>query len=266
MTRPETIRLDPSAVRRAFDAHGVRYVALKNWTIEHHVDMWNKAARAEASGTLADFEAIYWPLRKFWRVFRPGQPPPPRKVFGILRKVDPAVRALRLPGLASANPPRVEEIWRALVTASAIKMKANGPSVVAVSKFLHFWNPQLFVIVDAEIMRDLVLSHAWLRRDIEAVRKELRARAPRVAKHRWFNSELGTYLAVLVWAARVMEAHPRLMPAFWAHLERDARKRGVRVPRSARRAQAAAVEWLLLGLVELPPRGVTVTGPARKVA
>jgi hypothetical protein len=131
---------------------------------------------------------------------------------------------------------------------------------MAVSKFLHFWNPRLFVIVDAEVMRDLVFGHAWLSDGVAAARAKIAAELPDVAAHELFAGELGTYLATLVWAGRLLGAHPGLMPAFVTQLEHDAKRNATRVHAAARQVQAAAVEWLLLGLVELPPAGVTLRG------
>ncbi len=244
---------------RAFRARAVRYDGERAWNMGYHVDMWRFAASAERSGRVEDFEKIYWELRNRWQVFRPSSnPPSPSAVAAVLGGLDPAIRRWELAELATCRKSRLTVLWNTLVHASRVKMNRDGPSVMAVSKFLHFWNPRLFVILDAEVMRDLVFGHAWLADGVAAARGEIATKLPGVAAHDLFPGELGTYLATLLWAGRLIGAHPGLMPAFITQLERYAKRNGTRVHSAARRAQGAAVEWLLLGLVELPPAGVTL--------
>ena len=52
--------------------------------------------------------------------------------------------------------------------------KIERPSVVAVSKFLHFWNPRLFVIVDDGVVWKWVFAHDWLRQQVRLTRTRLK--------------------------------------------------------------------------------------------
>jgi hypothetical protein len=62
------------------------------------------------------------------------------------------------------------------------------------------------------------------------------------------------YLAVLVWGGRVLRDNPGVCSAFANYVERNCKGPVVKL----REYEGAALEWLLLGLVELPPAGLTI--------
>jgi len=93
--------------------------------------------------------------------------------FGLLAEVSsrfPDLRQLRLSELSKAHLPQVIQV---LTEVSKVKQNKSGPSVVAVTKFLHFWNPRLFVIVDSSIVAQYVLRHRWIEKEIRIVQAGL---------------------------------------------------------------------------------------------
>ena len=88
------------------------------------------------------------------------------------------------------------------------------------------------------------------------MKQSLRSSLPAtVVEDPLFVTLLGDYLAVLVWSAQVLRNNPAVMPAFAEYVTANCGQ-PVRVPLAE--YQGAALEWLLLGLVELPPPGVIV--------
>ena len=66
----------------------------------------------------------------------------------------------------------------------------------------------------------------------------------------------------MVWSGRVLQANPGISAAFDSHIRAYAK---LAVPEDIGTYDAAAMEWLLLGLVELPPEGVTIKGSGERV-
>src|SRR3990170_732180 len=150
----------------------------------------------------------------------------------------------------------LDQLWHAITTAGDIKQNKDGPSLVALTKFLHFWNPRLFVIADREVVWNWVLRHRWLWAQIEHVRGEIDAvLSPAVKEHRYYSTELSKYLAVLVWGGQVLRDNPSVCSAFASYVELQYKKP---VDLNLQEYEGAALEWLLLGLVELPPAGLTI--------
>jgi len=144
--------------------------------------------------------------------------------------------------------------WDLINSVSDIKPMKGAPSVVAISKFLHFWNPRLFIIVDDAVMWVRVLSRSWLETPIKRERQRLRAVLPDATCLPSESCDLLSYLAVLSWAARLVREHPAIPISFDGYIRSNADGCAASLPLGE--YEGAAVEWLLLGLAELPPTGV----------
>jgi hypothetical protein len=249
------LSIDGPAARRAFERYLELYVADGR---SGFVEPWALGARAFGDPADADAgERLYDLLRRRWLVFRgpPGAAPPAAEVVAIFTRLSgslPALRSLRLTELERAHLPMVEA---ALREASRVKANKGGPSLVATTKFLHFWNPRLFVIVDAELIDGYALRHRWLRDDVVAVARAegLTAALDSPFRTRWRGLP---YVHLLFWAAHLHRASPSIRHEFARALGRLSGVDGL--PRDAATFEAAAIEWLLLGLIELPPAGVGV--------
>ncbi|HED53172.1 MAG TPA: hypothetical protein ENJ00_03105 [Phycisphaerales bacterium] len=68
------------------------------------------------------------------------------------------------------------------------------------------------------------------------------------------SCDLLSYMAVLTWAGGVFRQNPAITPLFAEYVRGVEHDRPIDFPLDD--YEAAAVEWLLLGLAELPPPGV----------
>ncbi len=237
----------------AFEAH--ERVHFK-WPISEIIRYWGYGESAFAQPPdPAAFEKLYDGL-KGWQVFRPMKSPPTSKgVYNVLASAVsrfPGVKKLKLSELTPGN---LWQVGIVLDAARHLKMNDDGPSLMAVSKFLHFMNPRLFVIVDRLFVGDFVLQHDW-------VRQEVKAAMPHAPKNGSEREVLGSclmsgglrYLDILLWAGGVMRDNPCIVEAFGGYAKRRAGE--AVLPEDYRQYEGAAFEWLILGLVHLSPNGV----------
>lgn len=247
--------LTDSIVRRAFEAHGTVYASGKVWAVPYHVECWSHAHKAFEQKSSEAFEWIYDQLRRYWQVFRRagGSPWSPGEAFDRLSSLDGSLRTRRLTELEDRD---LQACWATLQSVSTIK-PTRAPSVVAISKFLHFWNPRLFVIVDDAVMWQRVLSRSWLRSQLMQEQHRLRevlpeARCPNADP----SCDLLSYLAVITLGRKVMRANPNVLSGFVAYVRTHRDDATIDFPLES--YEAAAFEWLLLGLAEVPPEGVSL--------
>ena len=249
------MRIDSPTIRAAFDKHQEEYAA-RGWNIPYHIDCWQRARRAFDEGSSGDFEGLYDELRRRWQVFRgaSGQPWTSAQTYEQLLGLDAGWKNSCLSDLTAAD---ARAVWRILQAMSGVKPTRHGQSVVAISKFLHFWNPRLFVIVDHGVMWAWVFGHSWLWSGIGATRTALEHT---LSVERTDTSDatcdLCTYLAILVWAGALLRDNPGIAPTFAEYVARHAD--GRELPPDLDRYQGAAVEWFLLGLVEVVPKGIVL--------
>ncbi len=238
-------------MRDAFARYRLVYHGQRDWSIDHRVETWSIADQAFNHGDAVQFEALYHTLRTQWQVFRPsGQHWNSQAVYEVL-----AAHADRDRLLSGLNADGVSDVWAILLDIAPIKTLKHGPSVVAVSKFLHFWNPSMFVIVDDAIMWRQVLSLPWIRGEVQAATNDVgRLLNVTAAVHPYGACDLLSYMGITWWCAHFIRAHPRLMPLFVEHMDVVRPRRPGDPPWE--HYEAAAVEWLLLGLAAMPPCGV----------
>lgn len=246
--------LDAPTIDAAFQKHGEVYASQKRWSIAHHVECWHRAAWAFEPGGAADFQWLYDQLRTGWQVFRSKHPShwSSEQTSSAMAGLDPAWRGRRLATLGPADAPGVLGVLAAM---AGIKQVKAGTSVVAVSKFLHFWNPGLFVIVDDAMMWRWVFARRWIRGPILALRDSLGRDVGGV--HGAGPGEACdplSYAAILLWSADLVRRNPLITARFAGYVRSKAPDAVRGLP--LERYEGAAVEWLLLGLVELPPPGV----------
>ncbi len=255
------IRCDDETIRAAFDWHLARYGRRKRaWDTPYHISMWQRAQRAFELQSQADFDYVYDELRRRWQVFRGSREYwTAQKIFDTLMACCPELQNRRLVDLTPSDIPR---LWEVLQSVQDVKQTRNGPSTVAVSKFLHFWNPRLFVIVDDGVIWKWVLAHHWVWEPIRQMREVTDAAIfGRHQEHEDVTCDLGTYLAVLVWAGAFVRANPQLPLCFAAYVQRHAED--TKLPTDIAEYDAVAMEWFLLGVVEIPPAGWPTTSDRR---
>lgn len=246
------MRLTDDAIRSAFRTHGLEYGVQRGWEIPYHIECWSRAQRAFEQVSIADFDWLYDQLKRYWQVFRGGATPwTAAQTHRFISDLDSRYRSLRLSDLRDAD---LEGCWRIIAAMMPIK-ETKAPSVVAISKFLHFWNPRLFVIVDDAVMWQRVLSRSWIKRELAQSRAHVMTVLPHVTCPPADPScDLIWYVAVLAWASDLVRTNPNITPLFDEHAR--ANTNGIITALPLVEYDAAAVEWLLLGLAEIPPVGV----------
>jgi hypothetical protein len=211
--------------------------------------MYEAAARAfGAGGRFDDFRVVYDGLRK-WKLFRAGRVEAPETVFEWLNAGDGNLRQRRLSAL---GPDDWGAAWDAIYRMRNVKPNMTGPSLMAISKFLHFWNPRLFVICDQEEVEGFVFGHQWLRTELKGVNVADLADGAVVAPH----PRLAQYLKVLAFASEFVRANQHILSGFAQTVRGIAGN--AEVPADIETYEATAVEWCLIGLAEMMPSGVEV--------
>lgn len=249
------MRIEPETVELAFRKHQSIYAAARAWSIPYHIRCWMWAREAFEQNAVPRFGLVFEELRKHWKVFRGANRThwDAAQTYEVLQGLNQAVGAKRLDTLADEDLPA---LWQSVQAMAGIKTTKHGPSVVAISKFLHFWNPRLFVIVDHEVIWRWVLSHSWLKEQLRASKGAVKRALPELGLRDNLSYDLPTYLTVLLWAAELIRENPEITPSFAEYVRVHAE--GEPTPPDLERYHAPAVEWLLLGLVELPPAGVVI--------
>jgi len=221
------------------------------WIDAERIAMWKRGERSFGPG--GDLWT-YWPLYvelKKWVWYRPQYPPPADFVYRILSELKvltPTSDRLRTLSLDRLTLAHVPDLRRILTRASEIKTNDSGPSLVAVSKNLHFFNRRLFVVVDDAEMQAKALSQPWLADEIRAVQDEMDDVCPPDPKMdvEPFTRQGLAYSAILFWASRFAQNHPEILRAFDEYVYHKnyfrARYDG---------CQATAVEVYLLGAASL---------------
>lgn len=247
------MRFTTTTIGEAFRLHGEIYHTRRGWDIPYHIQCWQRAESAFERGSFEDFTWLYEQLRRYWQVFRrpAGAYWTPEQTFHHLRGIDNTWRERSLARVSDAELVNLRDVVRGLI---GIKPTKAGASIVAISKFLHVFNPRCFMIVDDAIMWRWVLGHRWLR---EPIRRERDRIAPLLALRRTAGDscDVLSYLAVLSWCAQLVRANPAITTAFADHVRRHAPDEPF-VPKLYA-YDAAAVEWFLLGVVEIPPAGMS---------
>jgi hypothetical protein len=211
------------------------------------------------NGNIKCFQPIYDSLRGQSQAFRGVETHwDARKIYSELMHLDGDLRVLSLSRVEAEHWPRV---WGSVSAMRQIKETRNGPSLVALSKFLHFWNPRLFVIFDAAVMEGYVCRHMWLACELS---QDDRVRELcRVPKRENDGFErLVTYMRFLMFASGFAQRNPHVVTAFAQMARRQAGN--TEFANSVNDYEAVAVEWCLQGLVELCPAGVKTQGSRKK--
>ena len=248
------MKLSLELVDQAFRKHGAVYNDQKLWSIPYHLECWSRARSAFESDSFTDFEWLYSELKGRWQALRNAlsEPWSAQKTWDHLRGLGDQARRLTLRDMNDAELPGC---WRILQSLSGLKPLKYGPSVVAISKFLHFWNPHLFVIVDDAVMWKWVFAHRWVRQPMLEVRDHIATLIDCPSEPVSTGPcDLLSYLAILRWSADVVQQNPAVVEYFARHVRNFADNTPIHVPLES--YDAAAMEWLLLGLVEIPPAGI----------
>ncbi len=186
-----------AVVDAAFEQHGWRYAKRERaWDVPHHVELWMTAEQAFARPCAQSFGTVHGELRTKWKAFRGGmRQMSVTATFALVCGANQAYRQKRMSELTDRD---VLPLWEFLKSVSKIKENKSGPSVVAISKLLHFWNPRLFMIVDDGVVWNRVFDRWWLWADLLRVRESTDSKLQNAAAtHEDSVCDLSSYLAIL---------------------------------------------------------------------
>lgn len=249
------LKVTSDAARHAFKTYVEKYVKRekKAWSIEGKLELYNAAANAfDCDAGRDSFAKLYNELKGSYQVFRNAQ-----KFWDIktafsrlceLRRKVPGLGVRRLSQMADSD---WRMVWSILQDVRDIKkLKSGDPSLVAISKFLHFWNPRLFVIFDREFVENWAFRHGWLAKEVPLEGET----AGHLGVDLAGKPELSKYLRCLIFAGDFVRANQYILSAFDETVREHADKQPI--PDDVQTYEATAFEWCILGLVDMSPDGV----------
>lgn len=133
-----------------------------------------------------------------------------------------------------------------------LRRTGRAPTLMSATRFLHYWNPRIFVQMDKARMQEWVFRHEWINRGVEGIERWVREQISTEDQNvpgfqGWFPS----YLAMQLWCAETLRLNPEIMQNFTRLLDEE-------LPDPERRNrvgqfESLAIEWFLLGVTHLPP-------------
>jgi len=223
-----------------------KFVSKAGWGIEYKMKLYEMSKRAfdstvSQSTALAEFERIDADLWSHWGLGRNSAGPhwPAQKTFEVIKA--------EFSGFAWGNPVTLPHFHRdgnhvallsGLQKMEGLKAIASYP-VMAVSKFLHFYNPELFPIYDKTVIYDGVF--VCFRDDF----KEFCAKSGL----RYEYEDTPTFLSKYIrWASFLLaSAHSGFMEAFVDWLRRQPGAELQRRTVDASTLYATAFEFVAIG-------------------
>lgn len=249
--------LRPEPFARCLRAYAERPKA-RGWWVSEKARLYSLAAAAFDPGQPdpAAFREIHRTLRAYWQIFRNGKGWSASRTFRVL--TSPPCRAcargrLALPDVSGCDG--LAQVWPCLAALSGVKTLPRGNvSAMAVSKFLHFFNPSLFPIYDQAVVRNRALPR--FRAEINASRLLRGDHLAPFEAAPLFARGLGSYVHYLLWAADCFaevdaDCVMTEFAAQFAAMLRD-EGRGIAPPAGLDRYFATAFEFALVGAVSAP--------------
>lgn len=223
-----------------------------DWKVAERFHMWDwgQLAFAQDDG-FAHFKPLYDRLRGPWHAFRSSKPGPRLscdetfELLKVMSQTHPRLHTLGLTDLSSEDVPELRALWQ---QTGRIKTNQNGPSLVAMTKFLHFWNPRLFVIVDVQEMQRKGLNPQQVRLPLRRLKAEIETRYGRASRASDPTTESDqSYSAILLWSSQLVRDNPSILTHFANYI--GMHSNGRRLPDEGRYEDCAgaAAEMFLLG-------------------
>lgn len=151
-------------LKKALETYGI-FAKKSHWLMSHKLDLYRAGNIAfdlscDANKRREKFEKIYNNLKGYWGVFRNAiNYWSHQEVFDCLTKNCEACSRHKNLSLGNLSSQTHVKIIKCLKEIRGIKtLHSNETSTMAVSKFLHFFNPRLFPIYDRSIIGNKVLK------------------------------------------------------------------------------------------------------------
>lgn len=204
--------------RRALEAYS-KFAKGTAWSVELKMDLYDLAKKAFSNaGNFAAFESNYNNLNSHWQVFRPHGAElcwPAPKIFEVVCHELPGFEQASGVSLMNFDGSKKHALMFSLMALEGLKPNNDYPTM-AVSKFIHFYNPSLFPIWDNEVVEYKVFAR--FRSDYRAFcdDADLKSTADGAAFLRNY----------VCWASSLMmTAAPDFMSGFVAWLENELPRR-----------------------------------------
>ena len=171
-------------------------------------------------------------------------------VFEDLHQLDIPFRGRTLSDFAAGD---IAPTLATLFCLCDLRRTGRAPTLMSATRFLHYWNPRMFVQMDKARMQEWVIRHEWISESVEEIEQWVQEQIP--AEDQAMQSFQGwfpLYLAMQLWCAETLRGNPEIKQNFARLLDEE-------LPASQRRQtvgqyESLAIEWFLLGVTHLPPR------------
>lgn len=231
-------------LRDAFDAYG-EFHRRAGWPLESKLDMYLRAERAFSNPVdSSSFEYVYQQLNRYWQVFRGADSAvwSSSQTFDFLtRPACARIRSLTLNAEWDADT--IDVVLDHLNQMREIKPLKSSYPWMAVSKFMHFFNPHSFPIYDTAVVYEKVFKA--FRRDYDAFVAQLRRRRGIV-----YSKHDGTFnLIYPLWAGELLRSSEDGFMKHFADWFQDSLQPSRRndVPLTLIEYRATAFEFVAIG-------------------
>lgn len=242
----------PAGQQRALEAYG-RFATGTAWSVPMKMELYAESRKAFGGGgapegdALAAFTKIYQNLKSYWQVFRSSKRITPwtaERTFDEFRtRLDAFSQSSGVTLRSFSDSGLQQELIKALKPLKPLKPTTDYPTM-AVSKFLHFFNPKLFPIYDTAVIDNSVFKR--FRRDYRAccasADLDPAANGPKF---------LGNYV---MWGSKLLQdAGPAFMDGFIGWLRDELPPQVFRNTGEAdlRQLEATAFEFTIIGAAEV---------------
>ncbi len=219
------------------------------WSIDHKIDLYLAGDVAfnpveDMGKRFNSFNEIYTSLRRYWQVFRNASSYwESQKVFDVLTEDCCVCSRNSNLSLINLDEEKNQMIAECLMKIKDIKTLSSGEtSSMAISKFLHFFNPKLFPIYDNQIIKKEVLktfSDDWSSFKDDICTKNI-------------DKGIETYFCYVLWASNIFkQSQNGVMNKFIKIFAKRIEGNPLELPRDLTEYYATAFEFISIGASEL---------------
>ena len=234
--------------RRALEAFSkfAQSAGQDGWPVHERLDMYEAFAfrSCDPNGAFESFKCeVYDMLSGYWQVWRPlgaNQCWPAGQIFETIKREFSNFTWTGGVTLANFSPSNRMPLLSCLSKMATLKPTRQGYPIMAVTKFLHFYNPALFPIYDEAVIWKIVLEKRF-NRDFRVFHEMKRIEYESGYRAVW----IANYMAYANWL--LSSAHPQFMSVFEEWLAAQPRCERVKGKQFVTRRYATAFEYTIIG-------------------
>ena len=242
-----------NSIERALE--GYRDFAKEHsWPVEDKVRLYRLCGEAFAPNLTGEqqmqlLETAYNELHRKWQIFRPAVPgsywsaAEVHQALSILPVECSRGGTLTLPGIISTRD--TDTLLKCIKIMKGVKnLPTHRTPIMAISKFLHCYNPRLFPIFDGAVIQQTVLR----------VFKDEWRSFPEPALEWEVPTEQRDYLKYMFWAASLLQGHERVLSGTFSQwLKEQLGREGANeaLPSDCQEWYATAFEFIAIGAMGL---------------